>query len=143
MTMRIGLITATVALFLMNAANAQTPGGNAPAAANAPAPPTATTFIVRFKIKPGKNADFEKAMAKIQAALGTAEPGNLYYDLYLPAAGSQTYVLIEHYKNPAAVAAHGQDPNTQQMFTDITPLLDGGMAKGISAEPLMLVSSKP
>lgn len=141
--MRIGVITATVALFMMSAANGEAPGGNAPAAANAPQPPTATTFIVRFKVKPGKNAAFEKVMAKLQATLGTAEPGNIYYDLYLPAAGSQTYVLIEHYRNPAAVAAHGQDPNTQQMAKDIVDLLDGTMAQAIAAEPLVLASSKP
>ncbi len=141
--MRIGIITATVALGMMSLASAQTPAAPAPASAPAAQMPAATTFIVRFKIKKGSNADFETAMAKIQAALGAAEPGNLYYDLYVPAAGSQIYVLIEHYRTPAAVAAHAQDPNTQQMFTDITPLLDGPMAKAISAEPLMLVSSKP
>jgi quinol monooxygenase YgiN len=102
----------------------------------------ATTFIVRFKVKRGSTADFEAAMAKIQAALGAAEPGNLYYDLYVPAAGSQRYWLIEHYRTPEAVAAHAQDP-TRQMFSDIAPLLDGPMAKTVSAEPLMLVSSKP
>jgi quinol monooxygenase YgiN len=98
---------------------------------------------VRFKIKTGKNAEFEKAMAKIQAALVTSEPGNLYYDLYLPAPDSQTYVLIEHYRNADAVTAHGKDPHTQQMVADIKDLLDGPTAQAVSAERLILVSSKP
>ncbi len=116
----------------------QCPDAGAPAAGPAP-----TTFVVRFKIKPGKNAEFEKAMAKMQAALGSAEPGNIFYDLYLPSADSQTYVIIEHYRNAEAVAAHGKDPNTQQMVADIKDLLDGPMAQAVSAERLILVSSKP
>jgi quinol monooxygenase YgiN len=140
--MRIGMITAAAALCLMSAASAQTPGQSAPAA-SAPKGPPPTTFVVKFKIKAGKNADFEKAMAKIQAALVTSEPGNIYYDLYLPAVDSQTYVLIEHYKNADAVTAHGKDPNTRQMFTDIKDLLDGPTTESISAERLILVSSKP
>jgi quinol monooxygenase YgiN len=140
--MRIGMITAAAALCLMSAAIAQTPSPNAPAV-SAPKGPPPTTFVVKFKIKAGENADFEKAMAKIQAALVTSEPGNIYYDLYLPAVGSQTYVLIEHYRNADAVTAHGKDPNTRQMFTDIKDLLDGPTTESISAERLILVSSKP
>ena len=136
--MRIGLLITTAALCLMNIASAQTPAPGAPAVGPAP-----TTFVVRFKVKPGKNAEFEKAMAKIQSALGNAEPGNIFYDLYLTAPGSQTYVIIEHYRNAEAVAAHGKDPHTQQMVADIKDLLDGPMAQAISAERLILVSSKP
>lgn len=132
------LITAAAALCLMQAATAQAPGPGAPAAGPAP-----TTFVVRFKIKAGKNAEFERAMAKVQAALAISEPDNLYYDLYLPAPDSQTYVLIEHYRNADAVTAHGKDPHTQQMVTDIKDLLDGPMAQAVSAERLILVSSKP
>jgi quinol monooxygenase YgiN len=136
--MRFPMATTAIALCLCAAANAQAPnaGAPAPAAAAGPAP---TTFVVRFKIKPGKNADFEKVMATLQAALPKSEPGNIYYDLYLPSADSQTYVLIEHYRNADAVTAHGKDPNTQQMASAIKDLLDGPP----SAERLILVSSKP
>jgi quinol monooxygenase YgiN len=134
--MRIGLISAAMTLGLLSAANAQTPTGTASSAASTPAP---TTFVVRFKIKSGRNTEFEKIMSKLQAQLGSSEPGNVYYDLYLPAAESQTYVLIEHYKDAAAVKAHGQDPNTQAMAVAVKDLLDGPPA----AERLILVSSKP
>jgi quinol monooxygenase YgiN len=137
--MRIGLIgTAAAALCLLSVASAQTPSPGH--AAVGPAP---TTFVVRFKVKAGRNAEFEKAMAKIQAALVSSEPGNIFYDLYLPAPDSQIYVLIEHYRNAEAVTAHGKDPNTKQMVTDIQDLLDGPMAQAVSAERLILVSSKP
>ena len=141
--MRFGLIATTAAaLLLSGAVAAQTPGRAAPAskAATGPAP---TTFVVSFKIKPGKNAAFVKAMAKIQAALVSSEPGNISYDLYLPSPDSQVYVLIEHYRDAAAVTAHGKDPNTRQMVADIKDLLDGPMNEAVTAERLILVSSKP
>jgi quinol monooxygenase YgiN len=135
--MRLGLISGAVALCVLGAAGAQTtPGTAATPAVSSPAP---TTFVVRFKIKPGRNAEFEKIMATLQGQLGGSEPGNVYYDLYLPAADSQTYVLIEHYRDAAAVKAHGQDPNTQLMAGAIKDLLDGPPA----AERLILVSSRP
>jgi quinol monooxygenase YgiN len=142
MTMGIRIVTAAAALCMLSVALAQAPSQGAPAASGPKGPPP-TTFVVRFKIKAGKNFEFEKAMAKIQAALASSEPGNIYYDLYLPAVDSQTYVLIEHYKNADAVTAHGKDPNTRQMFTDIKDLLDGPTTESISAERLILVSSKP
>jgi quinol monooxygenase YgiN len=136
--MRFQMTTIAIALCLCVAANAQAPNAGAPAAPGA-AGPAPTTFVVRFKIKPGKNAEFEKVMATLQSALPKSEPGNVYYDLYLPSADSQTYVLIEHYRNADAVTAHGKDPNTQQMASAIKDLLDGPP----SADRLILVSSKP
>ena len=134
--MRSALIAAAVSLCLLGTTHAQTPAGNSAIPVRAPAP---TTFVVKFKIKPGRNAEFEKIMTTLQGQLRASEPGNVYYDLYLPAADSQTYVLIEHYKDPDAVKAHGRDPNTQAMAKAIKDLLDGPP----SADTLILVSSKP
>lgn len=128
--MKAGMLIAVAALGLLSAAHAQ-----APAAGSGPAP---TTFVVKFKIKPGRNADFEKVMKKLQGQLAASEPGNVYYDLYLPSPDSQTYVLIEHYKDADAVKAHGKDPNTQAMAAAIKDLLDGPP----DALRLILVSSK-
>ncbi len=132
--MRSGLFIAAATLLLVGSAHAQAPAVQAPASG-----PVPTTFVVKFKIKAGRNAEFEKIMATLQSQLPTSEPGNLYYDLYLPSADSQTYILIEHYKNAEAVQAHGKDPNTQKMAAAIKDLLDGPP----SADRLILVSSKP
>jgi quinol monooxygenase YgiN len=132
MTLR--TLLSVVSLCVLGVAQAQAPASG-PAAAGGAAP---TTFVVRFKIKPGRNADFEKVMAKLQSQLPASEPGNVYYDLYLPTPDSQTYVLIEHYKDASAVQAHGKDPNTQAMADALKDLLDGPPA----AERLILVSSK-
>jgi quinol monooxygenase YgiN len=132
--MRIGLIIVAATLGLVGSAEGQAPGPQAPLSG-----PVPTTFVVKFKIKPGRNAEFEKIIATLQSQLPAAEPGNLYYDLYLPSADSQTYVLIEHYRNAAAVQAHGKDPNTRKMSAAIEELLDGPP----TADRLILVSSKP
>ncbi|HTV77231.1 MAG TPA: putative quinol monooxygenase [Steroidobacteraceae bacterium] len=131
--MRIGLISAALTLCLLGAAHAQTPAGGSAAAG-----PEPTTFVVRFKIKSGRNAEFEKVMHKLQGQLRHSEPGNVYYDLYRPLADAQTYVLIEHYKDAEAVKAHGQDPHTKEMAAAIRDLIDGPP----EAERLVLVSSK-
>ena len=131
---RTGLFITIASLMLAGSANAQTAAPPAPASGPAP-----TTFVVRFKIKAGRNAEFERIMATLQSQLPASEPGNVYYDLYLPAVDSQTYVLIEHYRNADAVQAHGKDSNTQKMAAAIKDLLDGPPA----AERLILVSSKP
>jgi quinol monooxygenase YgiN len=133
--MRPVLLIVTTALYLAGAVNAQTPAAGPPTTTG----PVPTTFVVSFKIKPGRNAEFEKIIAKLQTQLPGSEPGNIYYDLYLPSADSQTYVLIEHYRSGDAVLAHGKDPNTQVMATAIRDLLDGPP----TAQRLILVSSKP
>ena len=127
----------TVSGLLPASAKAQAP---APAAAPGPAP---TCFVVRFKIKPGKNAEFEKLIAKVQASLPSSEPGNIYYDLYQPTGEPQTYVIIEHYRNAQAVTAHGQDQAVKDMFTGLKDVLDGPQQQAIQADRLVLVSSKP
>ncbi len=132
--MRTGFFIAVATLSLAGSAHAQTPAAQGPASG-----PVPTTFVVKFKIKAGRNFEFEKIMATLQSQLPASEPGNVYYDLYLPSADSQTYVLIEHYRDAAAVQAHGKDPNTQKMAAAIKDLLDGPP----SADRLILVSSKP
>ena len=128
----------TVSGSLLSSANAQ-----APAPATAPSGPAPTCFVVRFKIKPGKNAEFEKLIAKVQASLPSSEPGNIYYDLYQPSGEPQTYVIIEHYKNAQAVTAHGQDKAVKDMFVGLKDVLDGPQQQAIQADRLVLVSSKP
>jgi hypothetical protein len=82
--MKAGMFIAVAALGLLSVAHAKSPAGAAAAAG-----PTPTTFVVKFKIKPGRNADFEKVMKKLQGQLAASEPGNIYYDLYLTAPDSR------------------------------------------------------
>lgn len=114
-------------------AQAPAPNGAASAASNAPAP---TCFVVKFKVKAGENAAFEKMFREVEASVREHEPGNVQYDLYRMAQDPQTYVVIEHYKDAAAVRAHGQF--ARKLFTNMGSLTEGRP----DAMRLVFVSSK-
>lgn len=116
---------------------AQTPGTTATAAAPAADASPVTALVVKFKVKPGQNAAFEKAFRDMQAAMRDNEPGNLYYDLYRD-TDPQTYVILEHYKDAAAVAAHGKSAHAQKLIAALKDVLDGRP----EAQRLVLVSAK-
>ncbi len=139
--MRIQFVGLSLGLLgLVVAANAQSPGAAAPGGHSAMAraarrPSTATAFVVQFKVKPGQNAAFEEAFRRMEAKVRANEPGNLSYDLYRDGR-PQTYVIIERYKDLAAVAAHGRD--ARNLMADLRASLDGPP----SFQALTLVSSK-
>jgi quinol monooxygenase YgiN len=120
-------------LFLITAAY-----GQPPAAAGSPGGPPATTFVVKFKVKEGKNAEFEKAFAAMAAGVRDKEPGNIYYELYHVAKDAQTYVVLEHYRNADAVAAHGKTDHARSFIAALKELEDGPP----DAQRLVFVESK-
>jgi quinol monooxygenase YgiN len=135
------IVSVSLALLSTAAAYAQSPtapaaASAASAAADSKALPSA--FVVKFKVKPGKNAAFEQAFAEMQKSVASAEPGNLYYDLYRIDQDPQTYVILEHYKDQAAVQAHGKSPHARKLIAALGDLLDGAP----DAQRLVLVSSK-
>ena len=132
---RIRLIVASLALSVAVASYAQTPTATAPAA-NATPP---TTFVVQFKVKAGRNADFEKVFRDTQKSVRDHEPGNIYYDFYVDQKDPQLYVIVERYKDAAATAAHGQSEHARKMIAAIRDMLDGP----VNAQRLILISSKP
>lgn len=138
--MRTRILLIGVAFIAALAAHAQTPptGTAAPAAAAAtntgPAP---TAFVVKIKVKPGQNAAFEQIFRETQAGVRANEPGNLYYDLYRD-QDPQTYVVLEHYKDAAAIEAHGKSPHVQKLIAALKDILDGRP----EAQRLVLVSAK-
>ena len=124
-------------------ANAQAPGAGAASGSAARGPgmggrmANATAFVVEFKVKPGQNAAFERVFRDAERKVRDNEPGNLSYDLYR--TGPQTYVVVERYRDRAAVTAHGQDvggPNG--LMAQLNGILEGRP----SFEALALVSSK-
>lgn len=104
------------------APGAHGPGGHSAMAMVARRPSTATAFVVQFKVKPGQEAAFEEAFRHMEAKVAKNEPGNLSYDLYRNGQ-PHTYVVIERYRNLAAVAAHGRD--ARNLMSDLQASLDG------------------
>ncbi len=68
--------------------------------------PEANAFFIKFKVKPGKNADFEKAMSDVMVGVREKEPRNVYCDLLHLAQAPQTYTIVERYTDAEAVKAH-------------------------------------
>jgi quinol monooxygenase YgiN len=112
---RYRLLTTSLALLFVVSSHAQTP---APGAAP-------TTFVVKFKAKPGQNAALEKAFLDMQQGVKAHEPGNIDYDFYRDSTDPQTYVIVERYEDAAATNAHGQSAHAKKLIAALGDLMDG------------------
>jgi quinol monooxygenase YgiN len=63
-------------------------------------------LIAKFKVVPGKEADFEKAILALAKEVRAKEPGNKLYTLVKSETGE--YSMLELYESEEALAAHGQ-----------------------------------
>ena len=84
-------------------------------------------LIARLKVQPGKGAEFE-ALFKTLAATVTsdAEPGNLLYQLTRSRSDPDQYVVMELYRDQAAVDAHSKTAHFTEIFPKIGALLQPG-----------------
>jgi quinol monooxygenase YgiN len=95
-------------------------------ASGAAAGPAATAYFIRFKVKPGKNTDFEKAISEMMVGVREKEPGNVYCDLLHLPQDPQTYVIIERYKDVEAAKAHSESEYIKKLGAALkNDLLDG------------------
>jgi quinol monooxygenase YgiN len=134
-----------LALTLLVLASAQAQNTFAAAASTGPVAATKSepgampsAFVVKFKVKPGMNAAFEQAFKEMQAGVRAHEPGNLYYDFFVTVQDPQTYVIVERYRDAAAISAHGQSEHGKKLFATLHDLLDGPP----DAMRLVLISEK-
>ena len=111
---------------------------DAPAGRPAARPPNTNTMVVKFRAKPGKSEEMKKFWLEMQKEVAKSEPGNVQYDLLVVAGDPDVYVIIERYKDAAAVAAHGQSDKAKAMFAKLGELMDGAP----TADYLQLISSK-
>jgi quinol monooxygenase YgiN len=111
-----------------------------PQAARRPATPAGTdTMVVKFRAKPGKNQEMKDFWLEMQKEVARSEPGNVQYDLLVMAGEPDVYVIIERYKDAAAVAAHGKSEKAKAMFDKLrAELMDGAP----QADYMQLVSPK-
>ena len=97
-----------------------------------------TGLFVKFRVKPGKNAAFEVAFRQMQNSMREKEPGNLYYDLFVTPEDPQLYVILERYRDAAAVTQHNQTDHIKKVLAELRDLLDGP----IEPQRLIFVSAK-
>ena len=117
-------------LLAVSAAHAESPAANAP--------PVPTGLFVKFHVKPGSNAAFERAFRKMQQSMHEHEPGNLYYDLFVTVENPQLYVIMERYRDPAAVTVHNQSEHLKTVLAELRDLMDGP----IEPQRLVFVSAR-
>jgi quinol monooxygenase YgiN len=126
----------TAALFALTLpAMAAEPQGARPA----PRPASTDTMVVKFKAKPGKREEMKTFWLEMQKEVKRSEPGNIQYDVLVMADDPDVFVIVERYKDAAAVAAHGQGEKAKAMFAKLGPLMDGAP----QADYMQLLSAKP
>ena len=109
-----------------------------PQAARPARPANTDTRVVKFRAKPGKSEEMKAFWLEMQKEVARSEPGNAQYDLLVMAGDPAVYVIIERYKDAAAVAAHGQSEKAKAMFARLGELMDGTP----QADYMRLISSK-
>jgi len=82
-------------------------------------------MVVKLKIKPGKNAEFEKGFKEAQAGVRKEEPGCLYYDLYQSGQDQHTYYVLERYTGQDAVDKHTKTAHFAKMMQAGPAVMDG------------------
>jgi len=104
-----------------------------------PRPANTDTMVVKFRAKPGKSEEMKAFWLEMQKEVARAEPGNVQYDLLVMAEDPEVYVIIERYKDAAAVDAHGLSEKARAMFGKLAELMEGSP----QADYMRLVSAKP
>jgi quinol monooxygenase YgiN len=111
-----------------------------PAAGRAAArPANYNAMVVKFRAKPGKSEEMKAFWLEMQKEVARSEPGNVQYDLLVMADDPDVYVIVERYKDAAAVAAHGQSEQARAMFARLGALMEGAP----QADYMQLISPKP
>ncbi len=88
------------------------------------------SIVVTFTIKPGSEAAFTAHMRAHAAATLAEEPGCERFDVLQPLRDDGTpdsgkLMLVEVYKDMAAVRAHRANPRMPVVAAGSAPLLDG------------------
>ena len=67
---------------------------------------------VTYQCRPGMKEEFlEMIISEGIDEASRAEAGNIQYDYYLPADGSDKLLLVEKWKNADAMKEHGKQPH--------------------------------
>lgn len=84
-------------------------------------------LIAKLKVQPGRGPDFEQAFRPLAEKVNSdAEPGNVLYKLCKSREDAETYVVMELYRDQAAVDEHPQTEHFKTLWPEIAPLLQPG-----------------
>lgn len=80
-------------------------------------------ILAKIPVKPGSEADFEKAMLAMAAQVRANEPGNHLYTLCKGDDGS--YTMMELYEDEAAIEAHRSSDHYKAGGASLAPYIAG------------------
>lgn len=83
------------------------------------------TFIAHLQVPPHNAAAFEQMMTRVAAASNEREPGVQYYAFAQSVEQPGTYVVVEVYRDHAAVAAHGETDWVRDSIPEMLSLIEG------------------
>ena len=86
-----------------------------------------TCFIATLKIKPGREAEFERLQQELSAETHRAEPDCAVYDVIRHRDRKNTYVVYARFKNEAAFQLHMKAPFHDRLVPPILACVEGEM----------------
>lgn len=81
-------------------------------------------IIATIRVQTGKESAFEEVFSELAGHVKANEPGCVLYDLFKSKTPS-TYIVMEQYASPEALAAHGKTAHFLAAGPRLAPLLDG------------------
>lgn len=92
-------------------------------------------ITARFRIKPGREAEFESLVKGMIDAVRAKEPGNIFYGLFRKKKTGE-YAFIERWRDKASIEAHGTVPHVTEVRERFIELLDGPMDMNEYDDPI-------
>lgn len=97
-----------------------------------PSPNGEVALVVDFEVKPGGEAEFERAFRR-SVTCSRLEPGNIAFTIHKVLGDERRYVLYEVWRNEAALNSHFAQPYTIALFSTFErtlarPLSEGGLS---------------
>ncbi len=93
-----------------------------------------TTVLAQFKIQPGKEAEAEKAIGEMVAAVEANEPGAVTYIMYRSQKDPGEITVYEDYADDEAFATHSQTAHLGKFRSHFGPLFDAATVKIVRLE---------
>ncbi len=88
-----------------------------------------TTILARFKVQPGKEAEAEKAIGEMVAAVEANEPGALTYIMHRSQKDPGEITVFEVYADAEAFDAHGRSPHMATLRAAFGSVFDPATVK--------------
>ena len=82
-------------------------------------------LVATITIQEGKNKEFEAIFSELAAAVIANEPGNNFYALHKSRDSETTYVVMEQYKDQAALEAHGASEHMKTIGGKLGSVMGG------------------